>query len=78
MDEKRLAEWSNIGGVNPKERRQRLIEFMKESDKAQTEATKPILDILTPEQRAKFEKLQGRKVEVTRSYEVLMPEDAGF
>ena len=51
---------------------------MKESDKIQAEATKPILDVLTPEQRAKFDKLQGRKIEVKWPYRELIPEDAGF
>ena len=46
--------------LNSKERRQKMIEFMKESDKASAAANKLILDVLTSEQRAKFEKLQAR------------------
>ncbi len=78
MDEKLLAALSHLGDLSPKERRQKMIEFMKESDKAQAEANKPILDVLTPEQRAKLEKLQGKKIEVTWPYDALMPEDGGF
>ncbi|MGO8691999.1 MAG: Spy/CpxP family protein refolding chaperone [Thermoguttaceae bacterium] len=78
VDEKLLAALSHLGDLSPKERRQKMIEFMKESDKAQAEANKPILDVLTPEQRAKLEKLQGKKIEVTWPYDALMPEDGGF
>ena len=77
-DEKWLAESPDLRDLSPKERRQKMIEFMKKSDKAQAEAKKPILDILTPEQRAKFEKLQGKKIEVTWPYDALIPEDAEF
>jgi hypothetical protein len=36
------------------------------------------LDVLTPEQQAKLEKLQGKKIEVTWPYDALIPEDAEF
>lgn len=78
MDEKLLAEWPDFRGLTPKERRQKMIEFMKKSDQAQAEATKPILDVLTPGQQTKFEKLQGKKIEVMWPYDALMPEDADF
>ena len=75
--EKMLAEMPDLR-PNPKERRQRMIGFEEKLDKAQAEEKKPILDILTAEQRAKFEKLQGKKIEVTWAYDALMPEDPGF
>ncbi len=78
MEKKQVAEWPSFHGLDPKERRQKMIEFMKEWDKVQAEATKPILDILTPQQRAKFEKLQGKRIDVTRPYDALIPEDAEF
>ena len=52
-----------------------MIEFMKERDRASAAANKPILELLTPEQRAKFEKLQGKKIEVNWPYDELLPED---
>ena len=64
--------------LNPKERRQKMIEFMKESDKASAATNKLILDILTPEQRAKFENLQGTKIEAKWPYDELLPEDFAF
>jgi Spy/CpxP family protein refolding chaperone len=78
LDEKLMARMPNLRGLNPKERRQKMIEFMKESDKAGVEAKEPILDVLTPEQRAKFDKVQGKKIEVKWAYETLIPEDAEF
>jgi Spy/CpxP family protein refolding chaperone len=78
MDENLLSEWPGLPDFSPKERRQKMIEFMKASDQAQVETTKPILDVLTPEQRRKFEELQGNKIEVTWPYDSLIPEDAEF
>jgi hypothetical protein len=34
------------------------------------------LDVLTPQQRAKLEKLQGKKIALTWNYDALVPEDA--
>jgi Spy/CpxP family protein refolding chaperone len=78
VDEKTLAGWPDLRDLDPKECRQRLIQFMKECDKAQAEAKKPILDVLTPEQRAKFEELQGKKIEVTWPYDAWIAEDPWF
>ncbi len=78
MEKKQLAAWPKLRGLNQKERRQKVIEFMKESSKIAAEARKPMLDILTPEQRAKLEKLQGKKIEVTWPDDELMPEDAEY
>jgi hypothetical protein len=78
MEKKQLAEQPSLHDLNPGERRQKLIEFMKESHKIQVEATKPILNVLTPEQRAKFDKLQGRKIEVRWSDDELIPKGAEF
>jgi Spy/CpxP family protein refolding chaperone len=73
MDQQRLAESPDPRDPNPKERREKIIEFTKGSRDAQAEATKRILSVLTPEQRTKFEKLQGNKIDVTRLYDALIP-----
>jgi hypothetical protein len=64
--------------LNSKERRQRTIDYMKESDRASAAENKLVLEVLTSEQRAKFEKLQGKKIEVTWPYDELVPEDFTF
>lgn len=78
LNEKRKAEFPRLGGLNPKERRQKFIETMKEWDRAGAELSKQVLDVLTPEQRAKFDKLFGKKIEVKWPYDKLVPEDAEF
>jgi hypothetical protein len=78
MGKKQAAALPDLRDLNPKEQRQKYIEFMKESDKIQAEATKPVLEILTSEQQAQFDKLQGKKIEVKWSYEEWIPEDAEF
>jgi hypothetical protein len=72
-----LANLPNLCGRNPQERRRKMIEFMKERDRVRAEARKPVLEVLTPEQRAKLEKLQGKRIELTWPYDELIPEDAG-
>ena len=64
--------------LDSKERRQKMIEFLKESDKASAAENKLILDVLTPEQRAKFDKLQGKKIELNWPYDDLLSEDIPF
>jgi Spy/CpxP family protein refolding chaperone len=64
--------------LKPTERRKKMIEFLKEIDKASAAQNKLILEVLTPEQRAKFEKLQGKKIEVTWPNDELLPEDFTF
>lgn len=75
MDQKQSAGWSDLRNLNHEER---LIEFVKTSYDVRAEATKRILDVLTPKQRTEFEKLKGKKIEVTRLYDALIPEDAGI
>ena len=76
MEKKQFAGSPNLHGLNSRERRQKVIEHMRESHKIQVETTKPILDVLTPDQRAKFDNLQGRKIEVRWSDDELIPQDA--
>jgi Spy/CpxP family protein refolding chaperone len=78
MDQKHPDEWPDLRDLNPKERRQKLIEFMERSNEAQVGATKRILEVLTPGQRTEFEKLLGKKIDVARLYEALIPDDAEF
>ena len=79
MEKRTLAEQPpDLHALNPTERRQKELEFVKKSDKIQAEATKPILDVLTPQQRAKFDKLQGKKIEVRWSDDELIPQDTEF
>jgi hypothetical protein len=73
MDQRLLDEWPDLRDLNPKERRQKLIEFMKGVDE-----TKAIMDVLTLEQQMKLEELQGNKIDVTRFYDVSIPEDSEF
>ena len=53
-----------------------MIEFLKGRDAADAGAAKPALEILTPDQRARFEKLEGKKIELRWPYDELVPEDA--
>jgi Spy/CpxP family protein refolding chaperone len=78
MEAKQLAATPNFRGLDAKQRRQKMIELMKASDKTWAEAKNCFLDILTPAQRAKFEKLQGRKIDVTWPYDQMVPEDVNF
>jgi Spy/CpxP family protein refolding chaperone len=65
-------------GLSPKEYRQKSIEFLKESHKASADTTKEVLEILTPEQRARFETMLGKKIEITWDYDSLILEDSEF
>ena len=76
--EKRLAELHGLDGLNPKERRNRLIELSKKFDKAQAEANRLAIGALTPEQRAKLDKFVGKEIGVTWDYDVLVPDDGVF
>jgi Spy/CpxP family protein refolding chaperone len=78
IDQKQTSKWLAFAGRAPQIRREKMIEFAKEWDKAEAEANKQILELLTPEQRAKFEKLRGKQIEVTSPYDSLRPEDVGF
>ena len=78
VEEKQRAAWPDLRDLNRKERRQKMIEYMEESHKAYAEAKKPILDVLTREQRAKFESLLGKKIEVTWPFDQMIPEDAEY
>ncbi len=68
----------DVSHLGSKERRQKMIEFEKELDKASAAMNKLVLVALTPEQRVQFEKLQGKKIEVTWPYDELTPMDDGF
>jgi hypothetical protein len=76
VTKKAAAQMPDLSDLIPAERRRKTIEYLKASDKTQAEATKPVLDILTPDQRARFDKLQGKKIDLTMPYEAWMPEDA--
>jgi hypothetical protein len=73
--ERQLAKLHDLDGLPPKQRRKKLIELSKQWDKAQEEANKLALEVLTPEQRAKLEKLVGKEIEVTWDYDALVPDD---
>jgi Spy/CpxP family protein refolding chaperone len=75
MAETLLADPPALDGLNSYERRKKVIEFSTKRDKVQEEANKLVLDVLTPEQRTKLEKLQGRKVEIAFPYDALVPEE---
>ena len=51
---------------------------MKESHKFKRRRRGPFWTFLPREQRAKFDKLQGRKIEVKWSDDELIPKDAGL
>lgn len=78
MKENLSAELPSLDNLDPKELRQNMIELLKESAKAQAETNKQAFDLLRPEQRAKFEELLGKRIEVTWPYDTLIPEDAAF
>jgi Spy/CpxP family protein refolding chaperone len=78
MDQEMAAKFRDLSNGSPEERRQKMIESMKASDQVQAEATKRILDVLTSEQRTKFQKLHGRRIETTPDYDALIPEDFDF
>ncbi|MHB1037462.1 MAG: hypothetical protein ACYC35_18855 [Pirellulales bacterium] len=81
MTQKQAAESPDLGGRDPKDIRQKTIAFMKRSNEVRAGAAKPVLEVLTPEQRTKFDKMLGKKIEVTRLDDALialMPEDAEY
>jgi Spy/CpxP family protein refolding chaperone len=74
-DKKLLAEWPDLRGLSRNERCQKMIGFARRSEELNEETMKSILEILTPEQRAKLDKLLGKRIEVRRPYEDLISED---
>jgi hypothetical protein len=78
MEAEQLAAVPKLRGLDAKQRCQKMIEYMKASDKTWADAKNRFLDILTPVQRAKFEKLQGRKIVLTWPYEQMVREDGNF
>jgi hypothetical protein len=68
----------DLSGLSPKQRRQALIQSLKEADQLRVEAAARMLEVLTVEQRAELEKLQGKKVDTTFDWNALVPEDAGL
>jgi hypothetical protein len=75
MIEKQLAELNNRHNFGPKERRENLIKYAKEQDEAEAEANKHALDVLTPEQRVKLEKIVGKQIKLEWDYDALVPDD---
>jgi Spy/CpxP family protein refolding chaperone len=73
-----FPKFPDLRGLDPKELRQKVIEFMKKQDQAQAEENKAVLEVLTAEQRAKLEKLLGKKIEVTMPYDAVTPTDDEF
>jgi hypothetical protein len=73
-----MSEHPPMHGATPDERRRSLINWYKASDKAFKEATESFLDVLTPEQRAKFDKLEGKKIEVERHEADRLPKNYDY
>ena len=73
IGEKQSAKLHELDGLTREERRKKFMELTKEQDKAQAEANKLALDVLTPEQRAKLEEFTGQEIEVTWDYDALAP-----
>ncbi len=73
MNQKVSARYPDLRDLTPKERHLKLIEFAEESDQVMAEDTKLILNVLTAEQRTKLNKLKGKKVDLTRFHDALMP-----
>jgi hypothetical protein len=65
-----------LTGLNPEERRQKLIALNQEINEHAAERKKQLLDVLTQEQRAKLEKFVGKLIEPKWSYD--FPEDIGL
>ena len=76
--EKVRGERGGLRNLDPEDRRQKMAELREKLQKARQGAMKAILDVLTPEQRTKLEKLEGKKIELKPSEAVLAPEEAGF
>ena len=68
--EKLRGERGNFRSLSQEERRTKMAEFREKMRKA-------VLEVLTPEQKTKLEKLEGEKIELKPS-EVLAPEEPGF
>jgi hypothetical protein len=68
IGEKILPKLHDLDGLTPKERRKKSIELAKERDRAEAEANRLALDVLTPKQRAKLEELVGNEVHPTKAY----------
>lgn len=76
MAEKVLARRPDLRGLDAQACRERILAFDKESGEVQAETAKRVLDVLAAEQRTKFEKLQGKKIDLTQLSNALTPEDA--
>ena len=77
-NQRQLALWPDLRGLKPEQRRQKQINFVKSSHEAAAKATKYFLDVLTPEQRAEFEKIQGNKINLARLRDELIPKGEKF
>ena len=74
-DQKLVADFPEVGHLDLAERRQKIIGFIRQTE---AEATKGGLEVLNAEQRTKFEKLQGTKIDATQLRDALIPEGAEF
>jgi Spy/CpxP family protein refolding chaperone len=54
-----------ISGALPEERPEKMAEARREIDKLQKKSTQDALGVLTPEQREKFDKMTGKKIDLT-------------
>jgi hypothetical protein len=80
-DRTEKKELALLGGPfpqSPGKRRKKSVELAKKSDEVHAEANKVAMEVLTPEQRAKLEKLVGRNVDLAWDYDVLVSDDAVF
>jgi Spy/CpxP family protein refolding chaperone len=79
--EKMRGQWGERGGLrnlSPEERRKKLAELGEKITRDRSETLKAILEVLTPQQREKFDKLQGKKIELKPSDLMPAPGEAGF
>ncbi len=54
-----------------------MIEIDKKSKEVSAETRRAILDLLAPDQRAKYEKIVGKLIEPKWSYDSVSPEEIG-
>ena len=72
------GERAKLRDLSPEERRKKMAELREKLQKTRQEAMKAVLEVLTPEQKAKLEKLEGKKIELKPGEAVLAPEEPGF
>lgn len=78
-DEKTAAELHALADLGPGERDQKMIAYAKKYwSEGRAEMARSVLEVLTPEQRTKFEELQGEKIEVPWPFDAVIPQDTGL